>query len=85
MMDLWLPIAACGMITLARLLVEWRGRIRYEHVRAATVAALLRFAPAGAILQDLRRDGTLLHIEIPAGQTPEVRGSTRQLPERPTC
>jgi hypothetical protein len=84
-MYLWLPVATCSVLTLARALIDWHGRIRYERVRAASTAALLQSTPAGGTLQDSRPDGTLLHIVIPARQTQEDSGNIRQVPGRPPC
>ena len=72
-----------GVIRLVRALIDWRARIRYEEVRAASVASILRSVPAGAIVEEGRRDGTLLRIEIPARQVQE--GSGRDMAERPVC
>jgi hypothetical protein len=79
-------MATCSVVKLVRALIAWHACIMYERVRAASVAAILQSLPAGAALQDCRRDGSLLRIEIPARQ--EHGGSDSdmsEMPERPAC
>jgi hypothetical protein len=82
---LWLPMAICGALTLARALIDWHGHISYEKTRAACVAALLKCAPPGAVLRDIRRDGMVLDIGVPARQAYEDPGRTKGEPGRPAC
>jgi hypothetical protein len=86
MVYIWVPAAAWGVVNLARVLIDWHARIRYEKVRAASIAVVLQSAPAGATVHDRRRDGTLLRIEIPIRHDHE--GSDRDratVAGRPTC
>lgn len=83
MVYLWTPMVTWGVIRLVRALIDWRARIRYEEVRAASVASILRSVPAGATVQDGRRDGTLLRIEILARQP--HKGPDGGTAERPAC
>ena len=55
-MYLWMPMVGWGMGRLIRSLIGRRPRISYERARA------------GAAVWDNRADGTMLHIEVPAGQ-----------------
>lgn len=57
-----MPIAVWGVIGLVRALISWRARLGYERARAASVVAVLRAAPAGAIVRDLHADGTMLYV-----------------------
>jgi hypothetical protein len=65
-MYVWMPVAAIGVVRLARVLIDWCARIRYERARAAAVVTVLRAVPAGAVVRDSRTDGTMLVIERPA-------------------
>lgn len=69
-MYLWIPMVALGVIGLVRALIDWRARISYERVRAASVVEVLRAVPAGVTIRESRADGTVLCIE-PDGQ--EIR------------
>lgn len=62
-MSLWVPMIVVAAIGLARVTINWGGRIRYEQVRAATVTAVLEATPSGAAVYDIRADGTSLRIE----------------------
>jgi hypothetical protein len=83
---LWMPMATWSVVKLVRVLIDWCACIRYEKVRAASVAAILQSVPAGATVQDRRHDGTLLWITIPARRDHEGSGGdTSGMPDRPTC
>jgi len=65
---LWMPMMVVAAVGLARAIIEWCGRIKYEQVRAASTTAILQVMPGGAAVCDVRSDGTSLRLETP----PEV-------------
>jgi hypothetical protein len=69
---MWVPVVACGVMGLVREVIAWRARVSYERVRAMSIVDVLRAASGRAIVCDRRRDGTELHINIPASE--ELRG-----------
>ncbi len=86
MVYIWMPMATWSVVNLVRVLIDWRACIRYEKVRAASVVVILQSIPAGATVHDRRRDGTVLRIEIPPGNTMNALTETgARAPERPAC
>lgn len=69
MVYLWMPVTTWSVVNVVRALIDWRARIRYEKVRAASVTVISHSLPPGAMVQDRRRDGTFLRIEIPVGKS----------------
>jgi hypothetical protein len=83
-MSVWMVMAVWGgLVNLALVLINWRGRIRYERARAASLIAVAGAAAAGGRIRDERPDGTVLQVEIPgpraAGEVPQSQcpGSDR--------
>ena len=82
MASIWVPTVAFGALQLARAVVVWCGRIRYERVRAAAAASILQSMLPGDLVQDVRADGTSFRMENlshcgtvdadDAGQPPEA-------------
>lgn len=62
---LWVPMIVVAAVGLARTVIEWCGRVRYEQVRAATVTAVPQALPGGAEVRDVRADGPSLSVEKP--------------------
>lgn len=62
-MFLWVPMIVVAVIGLARAMIDWSGRIRFERVRSAAVTAVLQATPAGAAVRDVRADGTSVLID----------------------
>jgi hypothetical protein len=78
-MSVWMLVAVWGgLVNLAIVLVNWRGRISYERARAASLMAVARATPAGGRIRDERPDGTVLQVEIPslraAREAPQSQG-----------
>jgi hypothetical protein len=59
MVYLWTPMVTWGAIRLVRALIDWRARIRYEEVRAASVASILRSVPADLRVREFPREAGL--------------------------
>ena len=81
-MSVWMVMGIWGgLVNLAVVLINWRGRSSYERTRAASVVVIARSVRVGGIVREERPDGTGLHIEIP-GPCPERE--TVRSPRPPT-
>jgi hypothetical protein len=64
----WILMATWGLVNLIFTVANWWARIRYERVRAASIATVSRVISAGGSVSDQRADGTVLYIDIPTRQ-----------------
>lgn len=64
-MYLWAVVTVLGPLHLASVVIQWMGRIRYEHARAALATAMANAVVTGGVICDERADGTILRVVIP--------------------
>ena len=59
-----------GLVNVAVVLINWRGRILYERAREASLVAAVRALACGGTIDDERPDGTVLRVKVPCPQVP---------------
>lgn len=74
-MWVWVPVVVIAITRVVIAVIDLYGRIRYERVRQEAVAAVLGAAPLGTAVWDVRADGAVLRLEIPAGPTTQEQHS----------
>jgi hypothetical protein len=70
-MPVWMVAAIWGgLVNMAVVLINWRGRILYERAREASLVAAVQALALGGTVSDERPDGTVLRVEVPGPQVP---------------
>ena len=64
-MCLWLVVTVLSLRSLVSMVIQWLGRIHYEHARAALATDMARAVAAGGFICDERADGSALRVIVP--------------------
>ena len=64
-MCLWIAVTVLSL-RLASAVIQWLGRIYYEHARAAAATAMAGALAAGGVICDQRSDGSVLRVMVPS-------------------
>jgi hypothetical protein len=64
-MCLWLVVTMLSLRSLVSMVIQWLGRIHYEHARAALATDMARAVAAGGFICDVRADGSALRVIVP--------------------